>query len=211
VKDGQKLVVVTSTWGPRSLLGQCSDLLPRLVDELPSDEYRIAAIVHPNTWYWHGHWQVRAWYADCMRAGLALVPPEEGWQATLAAADMVIGDHGSVTHYAASIGVPVLLAAFPEESIAPDSHVAVLGRVAARVNTTLPLLPQLSEAAAMHRRDSYSAVTRLITSVPAQAGRIIRQVMYQLMELPEPLTPPELRPVPVPKPLIVSETFGGEL
>ncbi len=166
VKDGQKLVVVSSTWGPGSLLGRYRSLVPRLLAELPRDEYRVVAILHPNIWHWHGHWQVQAWYADAMRNGLGLVPPEEGWRAALAAADVVVGDHGSVTCYAASIGVPVLLAAFPKDGVDPDSPVTALGRIAPRMHPDRPLLPQLTDTAAAYSAEHYAELAGKVTSVP---------------------------------------------
>lgn len=122
---GRKVVAVSSTWGPGSLL-RCPDLLPRLAAELPTDSYQLVGIVHPEVWSWHGRRQVRAWLADSMRRGLILIPPEEGWRAVLAAADVVIGDQGSVTCYAAAIGRPVLLASFPQQELDPASAVAGL-------------------------------------------------------------------------------------
>jgi hypothetical protein len=199
VKDGQKLIVVSSTWGPGSLLGQYRGLLTRLVTELPPDKYQVVAVLHPNFWHWYGTWQVRAWYADALRYGLGLVPPEEGWQAALIAADAVIGDHGSVTYYAASIGTPVLLATFPDSDVDPDAPITALGRIAPRMCPDRPIVPQLGKAAAAYSPDRYAALARRVTSVPGQAGRIIRQVMYGLMRLPEPATPPQIRPVPVPR------------
>ena len=61
VRDDQKLILVTSTWGPGSLLGQAPGLLPGLLAELPASRYRVAASLHPDAWHWHGPWQVRAW------------------------------------------------------------------------------------------------------------------------------------------------------
>ncbi|MFC7740294.1 hypothetical protein ACFQXA_03960 [Nocardiopsis composta] len=61
---------------------------------------------------------------------MRLIPPEQGWQAALVAADAVIGDHGSVTYYAAALGRPVLLAAFDEGEVLPGSHIDLLGRAA---------------------------------------------------------------------------------
>ncbi len=78
--DDRKLVAVSSTWGPGSVLSRCPGLLRTLVDELPADDYQIAAIVYPGIWSWHGARQVCAWYADCVERGPLLVPPEEGWR-----------------------------------------------------------------------------------------------------------------------------------
>lgn len=95
VRDNQKLVLVASTWGARSLLGQDPGLLGRLMTELPSDRYRVAVSLHPAAWAWHGIYQVKAWTEDCLRAGMTLLPAAEGWRAALVATDLAIGDHGS--------------------------------------------------------------------------------------------------------------------
>jgi hypothetical protein len=198
VSAGQKLVVVSSTWGEGSLLGRYRDLIPRLVTELPRDEYRVVAILHPNVWHFYGPWQVLAWYADAVRGGLGLLPPEEGWRAALAAADLVVGDHGSVTYYAASIGVPVLLAAFPEDDVDPDSAVRTLGTVAPKLSLDRPFLPQLVDAPNAYSTDIHAALARGVTSVPRQSARVIRREMYRLMRLPEPTTELDPEPVPIP-------------
>jgi hypothetical protein len=203
----RKLVAVSSTWGSGSLLQRCPDLLPQLVEELPPEEYQVTAIVHPNAWYWHGPRQVRAWYGEALRRGLVLVPPEEGWRAVLAAADWVIGDHGSVTCYAASLGVPVLLAAFPEEDIEPGSLVADLGKIAPRLDVDQPIGPQLSRAVTAWSPDSSAAIRTRVTDVPGQSARIIRRLMYRMMKLPEPVTGPDIDPVP--RPVVISGTSGA--
>lgn len=200
VHEGQKLVLVTSTWGSRSLLGQASELLPRLLAELPSEHYRVVTSLHPNAWDRHGAWQVRAWYAECVRSGMTLLPPAHGWRAALAAADLVVGDHGSVTFYAASVRVPILLAAFPSGDIEPRSHVAMLGEIAPRLRLDQPLPRQLDRAMADYDPGPYEAMARLVTSVPGQARRIIRQVMYAQLGLPEPSTAPRTEPVSLPRP-----------
>jgi hypothetical protein len=210
VKEGQQLVVVSSTWGPGSLLGRYRNLVSRLAAELPRDEYRVVAILHPNIWHWHGNWQVQAWYADAMRNGLGLVPPEEGWRAALIAADMVVGDHGSVTYYAASIGAPVLLATFPEDDIDPGSPVTALGRIAPRVRPDRPLLPQLAETAATYSSEHHAELAGKVTSAPGDAARLVRREMYRLMKLPEPPTIPRARPVPAPRMLPPAPASGAE-
>lgn len=203
----RKLIAVSSTWGSGSLLQRCPDLLPQLVEELPPEEYQVTAIVHPNAWYWHGPRQVRAWYGEALRRGLVLVPPEEGWRAVLAAADWVIGDHGSVTCYAASLGVPVLLAAFPEEDIEPGSLVADLGKIAPRLDVDQPIGPQLSRAVTAWSPDSLAAIRARVTDVPGQSARIIRRLMYRLMKLPEPVTRPDIDPVP--RPAVITGLSGA--
>ncbi len=201
LRDGQQLITVTSTWRPESAFGQHIDLFDRLLAELRRDEYRIAAILHPNIWTVHGAWQVRSWLADNIRAGLMIIPPEEGWRAAMVAADWVIGDHGSVTQYAVgATEVPVLLAAFPDHDVRAGSLAEVVARSAPRLRLDRPLRPQLAMAAATRDPQRQIPVRELITAHPGQAGVILRRTMYRLMDLPEPDRPVRVAPVPLPQP-----------
>jgi hypothetical protein len=203
------LVTVTSTWSPNGLLGTSPGLLAELVRYLPRDRYQVAAIVHPAVWYWHGPRQVRAWYADCVRQGLILIPPEEGWRATVAASDVVIGDHGSVTCYAAAAGIPVLLGAYPAKEIEPDSTVARLAAVAPRLQTGIPYHRQLQEASVAWNDEGHALMRNLVTDLPGRSAIAIRSCLYRLMELPEPAGEPQPEPVPAPQPVALPQTFGG--
>jgi hypothetical protein len=79
-----------------------------LLGALPSDEYRVALVLHPNVWSWYGEFQIESLWLDRARdAGLLLLPPDNGWKAALISADLVIGDQGSVTLYAAALDKPV--------------------------------------------------------------------------------------------------------
>lgn len=195
----QKLVAVSTTWQPESTLGQHPDLLDRLLKALPANEYRVAVMVHPNIWSVHGAWQVRAWLASCLAKGLLLIPPEEGWRATLVAADVVIGDYGSVTRYGVALGKPTLLAALPEQDIRPGSTAGELGLRAPRLRPDRQLTAQIEAAA--HDRSWQDDVPQQITSRPGQAGTLLRQIMYRLLELPEPARAAPVSPVPLPKPI----------
>src|SRR5260370_24832171 len=179
-----------------------------MMRELPADSYQVAAILHPNAWHWHSPRQVRAWHAENMRRGLLLIPPEEGWRAVLAAADVIIGDHGSVTFYGAATGVPVLLAAFPSKHIAAGSPVAGLGRDAPRLHPAQPLHPQLDHAAAAWPPRRSTPIRAQITDAPGQSAQIIRAAIYQLMNLPEPAAAPPMHPVPAPQPVTALDTHG---
>lgn len=115
---GTTVVTLSSTWGAGSPLGRHPDLVDDLISQLDMDEHVVAAIAHPNAWFAHGPPQMRAWFTDALRAGLRLIPPERGWQQTILASDLVTGDHGSVTGYAAAHGIPTMLASFPREEVA---------------------------------------------------------------------------------------------
>ncbi|GAA2783926.1 hypothetical protein GCM10010452_09970 [Crossiella cryophila] len=194
VRPHQQLVVISSTWFSRSVFGSWPDLFRQLIAELPADEYRVAAILHPHVWFGHSPHQLRLWLADCLRAGLLLVPPVEGWGATLVAADVVVGDHGAVTTYAAALDHPVLLAAFPETDVAPGTCVHELGRRAPLLDRDRPLRPQLDQVIAGFRPGQHRAVADLVTDLPGEAAARHRALAYELLGLAEPaepvLTPP---------------------
>lgn len=195
----RKLVVVSSTWGQGSLLNRHPGLLAELMEQLPPQQYQLAAVVHPGAWYWHSGRQIRAWYYDCVRRGLLLVPPDEGWRAVLAAADVLIGDHGSVSAYAAAAGIPVVLAASPADEVEPGSPVALLGQVAPRLKLGRPYPAQLDRAAAAWTPEQHAVIEALVTDVPGRSASALQELMYRLMKLRPPSAEPEVRPVALPE------------
>ncbi|MFI6643650.1 hypothetical protein [Streptomyces sp. NPDC050504] len=223
VEDGRRLVVLNSTWGPHSLFGSAE--LPWLLEELtgtlPVDEYRICAVLHPNIWYGHGPGQVRRWLDRARRSGVVLVPPLDGWRQALIAADLVIGDHGSVTFYAAALGRPVLLGAFPEGELDPASPVAELGRIAPRLRLGRPLRRQIERTIKGYAPGRYDGVGAQTTSAPLESAGLLRRVFHGISGAPEPARPAALerlddvrgfdRAVEVPLRVLTSVLGPGEV
>lgn len=176
VDENETLVTVSSTWSPSSTFGSRPALYRHLLRE-----HRVAAVLHPNIWQVHGAWQVRAWLADC--AELVVVPPEEGWRAMVIASDVVVGDHGSVTQYAAAVGVPIVLASTPQ--VRPDSFADVLSRHAPRFDPARSVVAQAK------------TVPLMISSRLGESAAILRRTMYRLLELSEPARACRAEPVPV--------------
>ncbi|MDL4813702.1 hypothetical protein [Actinomadura opuntiae] len=199
LRAGQRLVVASSTWGPDSLLGRRPELPARLLAELPADEYQVAAVIHPNVWHHHGPWQLRAWLADCRRAGLLVIPPREGWRAALVAADAVVGDHGSVTLYAAALGRPVLLGAFPAERVVPGTAMAALGAASALLGDE-PISEQIGSVIGGTIPGGAKKVADAAFAVQGHSAEVLRSAMYRLLELAPPATPVRVPPVPPPRP-----------
>ncbi|MFF4158649.1 hypothetical protein [Streptomyces sp. NPDC001678] len=200
VRDGQRLVLLSSTWGPQSLLGTDPALPARLTAGLSPDDHRVAAVTHPNVRSAHGSWQIRQVQAAALDAGLLLVPPQRGWQAALLAADVLVGDHGSVTFYGAALGTPLLFAAFGEESV-PGTPMAELGRVVPRLDPHAPFAPQLERAVAEHDAERVAKVASGAFVEPGRALERLRSLAYGLLTLPEPATagPPPLYAAPEPR------------
>ncbi|WP_424640522.1 hypothetical protein [Embleya sp. AB8] len=201
VLPGQKLVVISSTWSGESQLGKSWRLLVHALATLPRDEFRVVAVVHPNVWYAHGPWQLRSWLAPLQSAGLILARPEgDGWKAALVAADAVIGDYGSVTFYGAALGRPTLLSGMPADgTLAEASPIARLLPLLTRVNTERPLPEQLDEAALRTATDPRIAeVTAGASSLPGGSARVLRELFYDRLGLPEPARSVLVGPVELP-------------
>jgi hypothetical protein len=189
VTDHRRLVVLSSTWGPTSLLGKDPELPARVLAELPYDEYRIATIIHPNVWSAHGSWQIRAVLASALDAGLLLLPTVHAWRSALVAADAVIGDHGSVTLYGAALGKPVLLAAFGDDAV-PGTAIARLGQTAPRLGPREDLRLRVESAIADHTPERHAEISQLAFSETGKALTRLRAALYRLLKLTEPASAP---------------------
>ncbi|MFF1699229.1 hypothetical protein ACFVXC_37285 [Streptomyces sp. NPDC058257] len=198
VRPGQRLVMVSSTWGTTSLIGQHPTLPAQLLGQLPLDGSRVGLILHPNIWSAHGAWHIRTLQSAALDAGLLLMPPVHDWRPALVAADAVIGDHGSVPLYAAAIGRPVALAAHGSEAV-PGTAGADLARIAPRIEPGVTLSAQIADLLQSHesRSDQYAAVTARAFAQPGAALARLRQAVYDLIGLPQP-------PAPAPRPYVLT-------
>uniref|UniRef100_A0AAU3GXA9 Uncharacterized protein n=1 Tax=Streptomyces sp. NBC_01401 TaxID=2903854 RepID=A0AAU3GXA9_9ACTN len=203
VRRGQRLVVLNSTWNPEGFFGNGGEqddvlpsLLPRLPAELPADDYRFAAVLHPNIWYGHGPGQIRAWLDRARRSGLILIDPVHAWRQALLAADLVLGDFGAVSYYAAALGLPVMLASAVRDRLDPEAPLASFVRDAPRLDPHGPLRQQVERALADHR--PLAGPAEFTTSAPGASAALLRQRFYTLMDLPEPASTALLEPLPLP-------------
>lgn len=197
VRTGQTLVAVTSTWGQASLLARHPKLLRRLLDELPAN-HRVILTMHPAVWSEHGPGQIKAFLRDVRGAGLDVVDFGEDWRGLLAAADVLIGDHTSVSVYGAASGVPFLLSHFAEKEIDPNSVMADLAQHSPVLSNERSLLDQLDEARKA-QPDQQRVASDRISSVPGKSAEILRQTLYQLLELSEPCGRPRVERVRPPR------------
>ncbi|MEU7738348.1 hypothetical protein AB0B51_35780, partial [Streptomyces griseus] len=194
----QQLVTVCSTWGPGSLLGRQWELLERLVEELPREDFRVALLLHPHVWNAHGEWQIRSWLAGLVGSGLLVISQHADWVGALVAADHVVGDHGSVSLYGAMTGVPVLMGDVPDGDLDPASPAAELASLAPRLHADRPLDRQLARAAAAYRAERYAQVTARITSEPGRFAVRMRALIYRKLRLRAPAARPRTDHAPLP-------------
>lgn len=185
LRPGQRLVVVSSTWGPRSLAGQSLGLLKRLVTELPADEYRVAASFHHNVTIHDGHRELERILRAAIDSGLILIPPKMGWQSAVIAADCVIGDHGSTTFYAADIA-PVAIAAYAPDECPDDSPMTALINAVPHIDENRPIRPQVEALICQPRPEAVTTIIDSSIDRQADAAAIFRSTMYDLMGLDDP-------------------------
>ncbi|MFD4371123.1 translation initiation factor 2 [Streptomyces sp. NPDC058486] len=135
----RRLVAVTSTWGPESLLARRPGLVAELTGLLPYDAYQVALILHPNQHSRIGAFDLARHLSPAVAAGLLLASPYEEWAALLVAADAVVSDHGSTALYAAALGLPVVDAYDGGDELLPGSPMAHL----------LDAIPRLASASGL--------------------------------------------------------------
>ncbi|MEU7639963.1 CDP-glycerol glycerophosphotransferase family protein [Streptomyces sp. NPDC039016] len=219
IADGRRLIMLSSTWRDHSVLGRDPALPARLLAELPLDDYAVALVTHPNITSAHGSYVLRSHLDSAHDAGLLTIPPTAGWQATLLAADLLIGDHGSVTFYGAALGTPLLLGAFGDDEAVDGTPMAELGRIAPRLRPDAALRPQIERVLGLGRVPGDDTLERLrkvgesAFAAPGRALELLRTAVYDLLRLPEPAdgSPPPRRapepPVPQDRPEPVTACY----
>ncbi|MFJ7630639.1 translation initiation factor 2 [Streptomyces sp. NPDC097595] len=181
----RQLIVLTSTWGPDSLLARRPDLPAELTRILPRDAFQVALIVHPNEYSKTGLFDLSRWLAPALKAGLVLTHPYEEWAAVLVASDAVVSDHGSTALYAAALGRPIISAYDGSRELIPGSPMARLLDSAPRLSAASGLADALRESRTMDTRDQAAVAF----ARQGQALRLLRQQLYQMLGLQPPSSP----------------------
>ncbi|MEV6605430.1 hypothetical protein [Kutzneria sp. NPDC051319] len=178
---GRRLVFLSSTWGQESQLGRARDLASRLLGTLPADRYQLAMAVHPNVWVEHDV-DVRRWLHHAVKAGLLLLPPERGWHAALIASHLVIGDHGSISLYAAALGKPLLLTGYGDE-VVEGTPIDSLGRLAPHLDPSSDLRKQVDQAMAEHDPSVFAPLTGRVFAHIGTSTLRLRDALYRELDL----------------------------
>ncbi|MFD7286510.1 hypothetical protein, partial [Streptomyces sp. NPDC059863] len=200
----RKLIVLTSTWGPESLLARRPGLPAELAVRLPQDRYQPALIVHPNERSRTGALDLVERLAPALDAGLILAGPYEEWAAVLVAADAVITDHGSTALYAAALDRTVIAAYDGGDELIPGSPMAeLLGqgpRLAPADHLDAALAATLDAALDAHRPGATRAFADAAFAERGRALERLREEVYGLLGLDPPAVPATARPLPPPAP-----------
>ncbi|MBB5851221.1 hypothetical protein ACFQ05_38000 [Amycolatopsis umgeniensis] len=199
VAEGQKLVVVSSTWGRHGTLGTREDLIPKLLAQLPVHEYRLLVILHPNVWAGHSAGEVKLYLQDYCDSGLLYIPPNTPWEAGVIAGDILLGDHGSVTYYGAALGRPYLLVADGRAELDPVSPPALLSGESDYLDLEQDLLPQIERNLDPPEPAEVTAVAGAMFQERDRSWEILRNGILRAAGRPVPERAPRTIPVDDPE------------
>ncbi|WP_231626606.1 translation initiation factor 2 [Streptomyces apocyni] len=195
---GRRLLVLTSTWGPESLLERRPDLPAELAARLPHDSWQLGLVLHPNEHSRTGEFDLREQLEPALAAGMILARPYEEWAALLVAADAVLTDHGSTALYAAAIDRPLIAACDGGGELIPGTPMAEILTRVPRLRHADELVPAAHAAAQLTSR-----VRDLAEPAFAERGHAIRRLreeLYRLLDLTPRAVPAEPRLLPDPAP-----------
>jgi hypothetical protein len=189
LSERDRLLVISSTWGPHSLFGAEAEIFGRAMKEAQEHGFVVAALLHPGIWTGHGQRQVRQWFRPWIDSGLVLVGPDEEWRAALASADWVISDHGSTCVYGIAAGSPVLHIDVPPDLIVPGSAMELVHGTTPSLRHDSPIYSQLLKTARTFDESTRKRIMQRLTSAPGCSATLIRRVIYSRLGLKEPPAP----------------------
>nr|BFF22421.1 hypothetical protein GCM10025732_03860 [Glycomyces mayteni] len=201
----QRLIVLSSSFGPNSLAVRHLDFVRDLLDRLP-DTFRVAVVAHPNLEFDNGI--ALSTLLDKQRAnGLIMTEPEE-WRDLSIAADLVIGDMGSTTFYSAAIGKPVAtLPGIGTDDICADSPLH-------RFREALPLIDEHRDLGRQLEAliDGWTPLdfdfTQVLAKVEFSTAQRLAEIVHELLEL-ESAPRARVKLIPSGTPLPGSEATGA--
>ncbi|MGW8378379.1 translation initiation factor 2 [Streptomyces sp. ODS28] len=194
----RKLLVLASTWGPESLIRRRPGLPARLAARLPSEEYQLALVIHPNERSLLGTHELNERLAPALDAGMVLPDAYEEWASVLVAADALVTDHGSAALYycAADGDRPVVSVYEGGDELIPGSPMGVLLDHVPRLERAEDIL----DALGAYRRGPAHTAARAAFAPAGDAVERLRAEVYALLDLTPPATSATPRPLPSPAP-----------
>ncbi|MBP2474453.1 hypothetical protein JOF53_003325 [Crossiella equi] len=207
----RKLLLFSTTWGEHGLDSLAPETVLRFLAQLPSDEWLCAMVLHHNTWHEHGELGVELRYLDALDAGLRLIPGHKGWRQALVASDLIVGDHGSPSCYAAALKIPFLRAAGSLAEVDPRSPNARLFEARLAVDPDGDLLAQVRAASEPETVFAAWQVSEDLVDNHGRSLLSLRELLYRVLRLAIPVSRLRQRPLPDPEPLPVKEVRAFRL
>lgn len=208
---GKTVIVLSSTWGDTSLLHNWPELPNQLAATLPLDRFRIVLLTHPGIASMHQARTINAWLSRARDSGVYQLESAENWHAVLNAAHCLIADEGSLALYGAALDLPILLIDGTGAKTVPRSPLAQLARLVPRLEPGRELPAQIEAVISGYRPGSWADVIAQAVQLPGGCAPVLRRVLYDMLDLPEPDEPAVMPPVKVPtaKPDPVATMYVG--
>ena len=182
-------VALISTWGPESLAETIGhDLLTEALAIQARSSHRFVALLHPHLWG-REHQPAEPWddrLLELARKGLMVRKPMEPLAPYLAAADVAIADHGSVTASYALLGRPLAMSPFSPGAVTDDSPVTVLRSVCPQLAQPADLERTLATLTATPLPPELQAIGPMLLSHPGQGAARLAGELYRLLGLEPP-------------------------
>jgi hypothetical protein len=196
----QRLIVIATTYTDESLYRKHKEVIARLLAALPADQYRIVLVQHPNIPAVDGQFGTDLALGAEQQAGLIILPAfDGGWRAAVIAADLVVGDHGSVTFYAGAIGRPVLALRTGVVELAEESPFRLYLEETVELDPDGDLRNQVETTIADYKDGQFDEVVPHVISRGEKGLEHLREIILELLGR-EPSTEP-VRCDAVPRPV----------
>lgn len=197
VFGSQRVVLLSSTWSRGSLWELGIGRLLAEACQLPEDYVPLLRL-HPRLWETTSGGYIENIVAP-YEGRVRLLPPGSDWIPQLVAADVTIGDFGSLALYTSFLGRPFLK--FPTEATyCPESPASTYLREFNTLSlefSKYPLVTQIASATGSFDSRQFADLEEIAT-FRGISRRLIRPYLYKAMRLPEPAGElPEVEPVPV--------------
>ncbi|WP_112271709.1 hypothetical protein [Lentzea terrae] len=189
VGENRKLIAISSTWGEGSLLAEWEEALCAFLGSLPSSEYRVALMLHPNMWAWRAKHGIEAILEPHLKRGGLLVVLPDYWHSLVVAADAFVGDIGSPTLYAAMAGVPTAFGVYRDSVVAPDTVMAEAKHLIRHIDRHGDLRLQIDDLIAGHDPALAETLRAKLIAKPLDALEGFRRLFYEKLQIDPPARP----------------------
>ena len=187
--ENDKVVLFMSTWGPMSLMERFG---PALFEEarhlMDRGIYKFIIGSHPNLW--QQQWAVERPWGDFLRAqrahGFLVMEPDESWEPYVAACDLAVSDHTSLSLYYTMLGKPIVFVPSVTKDLAEGSVQIKLINISSSLESPQQLEKTLQRTFQEYPIDKLQQLSHDICSYPGEAAQRITVEIYDLLRLAPP-------------------------
>jgi hypothetical protein len=186
IAPGEQAILICSTFGPHGLLSRYG-LSP--ADQLLTvPGTRVLLTLHPHLWTGRHDHRARLTAALAPRAarGLIICGPDQDWAPFLAAADIAVIDHGSLSLYYALLARPTVAVPVADSAVNPIAPVAMLRALSPTVTSPAGLTAAVTTAAGRFDPGTGARLRRDLLAYRGHADQHTKAALYELLGRPLP-------------------------